>query len=79
MTPALRRDAERAMQVVTQDGRRYSGGRAVLFVLERVGWRPALMRLAARRPFVWAIDGGYRVVAGNRNAFSRVFFRRHTD
>ncbi len=67
------------MQVVTQDGRRYSGSRAVLFVLEQVGWFPVLMRLAARRPVVWVVDGGYRVVANHRHAFSRFFFRSRPD
>jgi hypothetical protein len=76
MTPALRRDAERAMQVLARDGRRLSGGRAVLFVLEEVGWRPLLIRIASMRPFVWLVEGGYRVVAGHRQVFSRIFFRR---
>jgi predicted DCC family thiol-disulfide oxidoreductase YuxK len=79
MTPALRSAAERGMQVVTQDGRIYANGRAVLFVLEMVGWHPRLMRLAARRPLVWLVDGGYRLVADHRNLFSRVFFRGRTE
>jgi predicted DCC family thiol-disulfide oxidoreductase YuxK len=75
MTPALRRAAERGMQVITQEGRIYGNARAVLFVLETVGWHPRLMRLASRRPLVWIVDGIYRLVADHRNLFSRVFFR----
>ncbi len=75
LTPVLRQEAERAMQVVTRDGRRISGGRAVLFFLEEVGWHRTLMRLAARPPLVWIVDAGYRVVAKHRDVFSRFFFQ----
>lgn len=67
------------MQVITRDGRRFSGGGAVLFVLETVGWHPVVMRLARRRPVIWIVNGGYRVVADHRNAFSRIFFRSRPD
>ena len=76
MTPALRYQAERAVQVLTPQGQQHSGGRAVLYVLRQVGWRPWLVGLASRRPFVWLVEGGYRVVARNRQLFSRVMFRR---
>ena len=76
MTPALRYQAERAVQVLTPQGQQLSGGRAVLYVLRQVGWRPWLVGLASRRPFVWLVEGGYRVVARNRQLFSRVMFRR---
>lgn len=75
MTPALRREAERAIQVVARDGRRFSGGRAVLFVLAEVGWQRTLMRLASTPPLVWLVDCGYRVVADHRELLSRFFFR----
>lgn len=75
MTPALRRQAERAVQVLTPQGRQLSGGRAVLYVLEQAGWHPGLMRLAGRWPFVWAVEAGYWVVARNRQFFSRFLFR----
>jgi predicted DCC family thiol-disulfide oxidoreductase YuxK len=58
MTPALRRQAERAVQVITPEGQQLSAGRAVLFVLQQVGWRPTLVRLASRRPFLWAVELG---------------------
>lgn len=75
MTPALRSEAERAIQVVARDGRRFSGGRAVLFVLSEVGWHPTLMRLAATPPLVWIVACGYRVAANHRQLVSRFFFR----
>lgn len=75
MTPLLRQQAERAVQVITPEGRQMSGGRAVLFVLEQVGWHPALVRLASRQPFVSVVELGYRIVARNRTFFSRFLFR----
>jgi predicted DCC family thiol-disulfide oxidoreductase YuxK len=75
MTPALRRQAERAVQVITPEGQQISGGRAVLFVLQQVGWHPMLVQLVSRRPFVWVVDLGYRIVARNRSLFSRFLFR----
>ncbi len=75
MTPALRHEAERAIQVVARDGRRFSGGRAVLFVLAEVGWHRTLMRLAATPPLVWIVAFGYRFVANHRQLLSRFFFR----
>ncbi len=79
MTPELREEAARAVQVVTNAGEIVSGGRAVLFALEQVGWRPRLARIAARPPLVWLVTLGYRVVANNRQLFSRIFFRSRTD
>ena len=75
MTPALRQQAERAVQVITPRGQQLSGGRAVLFVLAQVGWRPGLVRFASQRPFVWAVELGYGIVARNRSLFSRFLFR----
>lgn len=75
LTPKLRQQATRAVQVITPDGEQISAGRAVLFVLRQVGWRPVLVRLASRRPCVWAVELGYWVVARNRSAFSRFLFR----
>ena len=75
MTDELRRISRHSMIVVTNGGRQLVGGRAVLFVLQTVGWHPSVMRFAARRPLVWVIDAGYRLVANNRQFFSRFFFR----
>jgi predicted DCC family thiol-disulfide oxidoreductase YuxK len=77
MTPALREQARNAVQVMTTDGRQLSAGRAVLFVLEEIGWHPSAVRLAGRRPFIWVVELGYWIVARNRSVFSRVLFRSH--
>lgn len=76
MTPELRREADRSMIVIAGDGRHFIGGRGVLYVLELVGWHPRLARLAAKPPFVWLVDAGYRLVASHRQFFSRFLFRR---
>lgn len=70
MTPLLRVQARKAVQIVTADGRHLSGGRAVLFALREVGWHPVPIRLLQHRPFVWVVDLGYRIVAANRPHFS---------
>ncbi len=74
MTPQLREQARRAVQVITGDGVQLSGGRAMLFILEEIGWHPALARLGQRRPFVWLVELGYRFVARNRPFFDRFLF-----
>lgn len=75
MTPALREQARKAVQVVTADGRHLSAGQAILFALEQTDWHPNLVRLARRRPFVWAVELGYWIVARNRPLFGRFLFR----
>ena len=75
MTPALREQARNAVQVMTADGRQLSAGRAILFALEEIEWRPSAVRLAARRPFIWAVELGYWIVARNRSFFGRFLFR----
>ncbi len=71
MTPLLQVQARRAVQIVTAEGERLSGGRAVLFALDQIGWNPHLVRLLQHRPFIWFVDLGYRIVAANRPRFSR--------
>ncbi|HWV34921.1 MAG TPA: DUF393 domain-containing protein [Thermomicrobiales bacterium] len=75
MTPQLRADAERSVQVLTSDGQRLSGGRAVLFILRTVGWHPRLVAICAHPPLIWAVELGYQVVARNRPFFSRLLAR----
>ncbi len=79
MSPELREQARRAVQVITAGGRRISAGRACLFVLKEIGWRPSLARLGRHRPFVWAVEIGYRIVARNRGRFGRILFRNEPD
>jgi len=69
MTPLLRVQAQKAVQLITIDGKQLSGGRAALFALRETGWHSNLIRLLEHRPFVWAIDVGYRIVAANRPRF----------
>jgi predicted DCC family thiol-disulfide oxidoreductase YuxK len=51
-----------ALQVETADGRRLEGGRACLFVMGELG-HPRLATVLARRPAVWGVEIGYRLVA----------------
>ena len=75
MTPALRAQARKAVQVITADGHQLSAGRAILFALEEIEWHPSVVRLAGRRPFIWVVELGYRIVARNRQFFGRFLFR----
>lgn len=75
MTPALAAACARAVHVRTIDGAWLRGGRACLFVLERIGF-PRVARIARVPPLVWLVEAGYRVVAGNRPFFSRLLARR---
>jgi len=75
MTPALREQARKAVQVITADDRHLSAGRAILFTLEVTHWHPRAVRLATRRPFIWFVELGYWIVARNRPFFSRFLFR----
>jgi hypothetical protein len=76
MTDALARGCERAVHVITPAGPILRAGRASLYVLDQVGWcRTA--RLLSRRPFIWAVEVGYFLVARNRSLFSKLMFRAH--
>jgi predicted DCC family thiol-disulfide oxidoreductase YuxK len=74
MTPELRRQARTAVQVITNEGRQLSAGRATLFILEEIGWHPTLVRLGQRWPFIWMVEWGYRIVARHRAFFARFMF-----
>ena len=43
-----------------------------MFVLEEIGWHPALVRLLRQRPWIWLVELGYRLVARNRALASRL-------
>jgi predicted DCC family thiol-disulfide oxidoreductase YuxK len=75
LSPVLHAACRDAVHVRTTDGAWLRGGRASLFILERIGW-PRLARLAQRPPLVWLVEAGYRLVAANRPFFSRLFGRR---
>jgi hypothetical protein len=75
MTDELFARCERAVHVLAGDGTRLAGGRATMFVLERIGWHPRLARALRVPPLSWATELGYRVVAANRPFFARFLFR----
>jgi predicted DCC family thiol-disulfide oxidoreductase YuxK len=74
MTPALYAACEKAVHVITNDGRTLRAGRAALFILERIGWG-WLARLLALPPFIWIVELVYAVIANNRPFFARFLFR----
>jgi len=76
MTDALRDACRKAVHVITDSGEILRAGRAVLFVLEEIGFYPAFMRLLAHRPFIFAVEWGYAIVARHRSFFARILFRR---
>ena len=75
MTDALYARSRRAVQVVTPGGRVIEAGRACLLVLELIGWHPLLVWIARRRPFIWGVKFGYRLVAGQRDRFGHLILR----
>lgn len=79
MTPALRQQAAREVQVVTSDGHRIADGRAVLFILDTIGWQHWLVRLVRRPPCVWLVEVGYHVVSRYRDQLSKIMFRMSDD
>ncbi len=75
-TPELRERCERAVHVITPDGRILSAGRAMLFVLQTIGWGGRLPHILSYPPFIYLVELGYAIVARNRGFFSRFLFRR---
>lgn len=71
MTDALAARCARTVHVITPEGTVLRGGRASLYVLDRIGWR-RLAAVASRRPLVWIVEAGYRLVARNRGLLSRL-------
>ena len=75
MTAALQLACAHAVHVVTPDGQVLRAGRAVLYIVGRLG-HAALARVLAVPPLLWGVEFAYFVVARNRRLFSRVLFRR---
>ncbi|MCS6777677.1 MAG: DCC1-like thiol-disulfide oxidoreductase family protein [Chloroherpetonaceae bacterium] len=59
-----------AVRVIGPDGV-VQGGRAVLLILERLGWE-WLARALGRRPWIGCVEWGYRLVARHRRVVSRL-------
>ena len=75
MTDAIYEACSRDMHVVTRDGEVLRGGQAALFVLRGLGFNRTLVRMLGVPPFSWCVRLGYRIVASNRQFFSRLLFR----
>ncbi len=71
MTPELEAACAKAVHVLTRDGARLRGGRAVLFVTEQLGWRWT-SRLLRLPPLVWLVELVYQLVARSRRWVSRM-------
>ncbi len=76
MTPSLYQACQRAVHVITVDGRIIKAGRAVMFVLEEIGYPIWLVRPFTWPPLVWLAELGYWIVAQNRPFFARFFFTK---
>ncbi len=72
MTPQIYAACAESVHVITHEGRVLRGGRASLFVLGKLGWG-WLTWIGFLPPFVWLVELGYRIVAGNRHAIGRFF------
>lgn len=78
MTPELAAACEKAVHVIRTDGSILRAGRAVLFVLDKIGWG-WFARLLALPPFIWGVELGYKIVANNRPFFARFLFTREHE
>jgi predicted DCC family thiol-disulfide oxidoreductase YuxK len=77
MTPELRSACERAVHVLTRDGRLLRAGEASLYILRALGYRSAAIGRAP--PFLWAVEAGYGLVARHRGFFGRYLFRNEPE
>ena len=77
MTPGLFAACERAVHVVTADGRILRAGRACLFLLDQVGWHH-FARFFSRPPLIWLAELGYWLVARVRGRLGRFLLRGET-
>lgn len=63
--------------MILPEGEVRVGGRAALYVFGQLGW--PFMGVLALPPMIWFIELGYRLVARNRIAASKLFFRHDHD
>ena len=75
MTDDLRAACKKAVHVLTEQGEVLRAGRAVMFILERVGWG-GFARFLTYPPMVWFVELGYWIVASNRIFFSKFMFTK---
>ena len=76
MTPELAVACEKALYIVHPDGQMTRAGRAILYLVETIGY-PRTAHFLGSIPFVWAIEMGYWLVARNRPIASRFLFTRN--
>ena len=74
MTSDLYAACQKAVHVITANGRVLKAGRATLFVLAQIGYPSFIIGLLNAPPFIWAVEWGYHLVATNRPFFSRFLF-----
>lgn len=75
MTEELRKKCERAIHVITTDGSILGGAKAVMFIKSKTGWG-WFAKILSLPPFIWLLQLTYRIVANNRHAFSKWFYRK---
>lgn len=75
MTPELAHACERAIHVLTRDGRTLRAGRASMFLLGHLGYRRTAAVLSIP-PLIWCVELGYWIVARNRVLFSKFLFTK---
>jgi len=71
MTAELYRACQQAVHVITVKKRILKGGRAVLFVLEQLGYPAWFIQLLRKPPFNWLVEAGYNIVARYRAVLAR--------
>lgn len=78
MSPELAEACERAMHVVTTDGRLLRAGRATMFLFEHTGcgW---IAKVWSYPPMVWPVEVAYWIFARCRPFFALFLFRREYD
>lgn len=79
MTPALFAACEKAVHVLTTDGRTLRAGRAALFILQTIGRWSLAARIFSLPPFIWLVELGYYLIARNRRFFARFLFTGDYD
>ena len=78
IAPEILAACQNAVYVVATDGQVLRAGRAVLFILERIGWG-WFARLLTLPPLIWIVEIAYRIVANHRDFFARFLFRREAN
>ena len=73
MTPELHAACEYAVHLITTEGKTLRAGRAVLYIVERIGWG-GFARLLTLPPMIWLVEIVYKIVAKNRPLFARLVY-----